>query len=252
MSKFGQTCAVRYLPTTENGLIGGLDSTTRYRLGRVATRIELAPGDALMRSGEPIDRLIFPENAPVMLSVSTGGSLQDVGLIGRDGVVGWSRLLSDQPAPFDATVRIHSGTAIAIPADAMLEAAAAEPAMMTALLGFAQRFTMQMARTMASALRDVPERRIARLLLMIDDRTDGEIMAITHAAIASTLNLRRATVTDCLHVLEGERMVRCSRGRIVLRDRAALEACAGLAYVPADGLTTARIGREEPAVAIRA
>jgi CRP-like cAMP-binding protein len=228
-----------YLPTTDNRLVGALPPVARRRLAMAATRIDLNPGDVLMRSGDPIERLIFPESAPVIMAVSTGGTLQDVGLIGRDGVLGWSRLLSDQPAPFTASVRIQAGTAITIPANAMLDAAADDAVVLRAVLNFAQRFQMQMARTLASALRDAPERRIARLLLMIDDRIDGDTMAVTHAAIAATLNLRRATVTDCLHVLEGDRTVRCSRGRIVMRDRAALEERAGLAYVPADGLAPA-------------
>lgn len=224
------------LPTTDNRLIGTLAAATRRKLAASASRIEVYPGDELMRSGAEIDRLIFPENAPIMLSVSTGGIAQDVGLIGHDGVIGWSRLLGDSPAPFSATVCVQSGTAITIPAAAMLDVADQDPAVIIAILGFAQRFTMQIARTLGAALRDAPDRRIARLLLMIDDRTSGDTMAITHAAIARMLNLRRATVTDCLHVLEGERMLRCSRGRIAVRDRDALEECAGLAYVPADGL----------------
>ncbi|MEP9402172.1 Crp/Fnr family transcriptional regulator [Sphingomonas sp. VNH70] len=228
--------AVSYLPTTENRLIGGLDADSRRRLAMAATRIALEPGQVLMRMGEPIDRLIFPEGAPVMLSVSTGGMSQDVGLVGRDGVIGWSRLLGDQPAPFTPSVRIQSGHAVAVPAEAIVDAATDDSMVLRAVLAFAQRFSMQVARTLASALRDAPERRIARLLLMIDDRIDSDTMAVTHAAIAATLNLRRATVTDCLHVLEGEHLVRCSRGRIVMRDRAALEARAGLAYVGSDGV----------------
>lgn len=224
------------LPTTDNMLIGALRPEVRRLLARFATRIELQPGEILTRSGEPIDRLVFPEGAPAMLSLSTGGSSQDVGMIGRDGVVGWSRLFSDQPTPFTARAHIQPGTAIVIPATAVVEAADQDPTLLKAILTFAQRFSMQMARTLASALRDVPERRIARLLLMIDDRIVGDAMSVTHASIAATLNLRRATVTDCLHILEGEHMVRCSRGRIVMRDRAALEARAGLAYVPDDGL----------------
>ncbi|WP_156348999.1 MULTISPECIES: Crp/Fnr family transcriptional regulator [unclassified Sphingomonas] len=225
-----------YLPTTDNRLVGGLNATARRRLAMAASRIKLEPGDVVMRAGDPIDRLIFPESAPVMLSVSTGGSSQDIGIVGRDGVIGWTRLLGEHPAPFTATIRIQGGTAIVVPAAAMIDAAADDSAVVTAVLAFAQRFSMQTARTLASALRDAPERRIARLLLMIEDRIDGDTMAVTHAAIATTLNLRRATVTDCLHVLEGEHLVRCSRGRIVLRDRPGLEGRAGLAYVAADGL----------------
>ncbi len=225
-----------YLPTTDNRLIGGLQADARRRLAMAATRIALEPGQVLMRAGEPIERLIFPEDAPVMLSVSTGGSSQDVGMIGCDGVIGWSRLLGDQPAPFTATVRIQSGSAVAVSAGAIVDAAANDSAVLRAMLAFAQRFAMQMARTLASSLRDAPERRIARLLLMIDDRIAGDTMAVTHAAIAGTLNLRRATVTDCLHVLEGEHLLRCSRGRIAMRSRAGLEARAGLAYVAADGV----------------
>jgi|GEM_PF-1423724 len=234
------------LPTTDNRLLGAMRPDTRRKLASVASRVTLQPGDILTRSGEPIDRLVFPEGAPAMLSLSTGGSSQDVGMIGRDGVVGWSRLFSDQPTPFTARAHIQAGSAVVIPANAIVDAANEDSALLKAILSFSQRFSMQTARTLASALRDVPERRIARLLLMIDDRIDGDTMAVTHASIASTLNLRRATVTDCLHILEGEHMVRCSRGRIVIRDRATLETRAGLAYVSDDGLDRSGVTGHAP------
>ena len=234
IDRLGETTTI--IPTTENRLLGAMRPDTRRKLALVATRVLLQPGDILTRCGEAIERLVFPEGAPAMLSLSTGGSSQDVGMIGRDGVVGWSRLFSDQPTPYTSRAHIQAGSAIIIPAQAVVEAANEDSALLKAILTFAQRFSMQTARTLASALRDIPERRIARLLLMIDDRIDGDTMSVTHASIAATLNLRRATVTDCLHILEGEHMVRCSRGRIMMRDRAGLEARAGLAYVADDGV----------------
>lgn len=97
-------------------------------------------------------------------------------------------------------------------------------------LGFIETFMVQMGRTLASNLRDPIERRLSRWLLMCHDRLDGDEIHITHKYIGAMLGVRRASVTDSLHVLEGEGAIRSGRGCILVRDRPRLELLAGEAY----------------------
>ena len=91
-----------------------------------------------------------------------------------------------------------------------------------------------MARAITSSLQHPVEQRVARWLLMRHDRVGGDILAVHHDDIAGSMNVRRASVTDRLHLIEGERLIRCSRGRIAIRDRCGLEALAGEAYGAAE------------------
>jgi CRP-like cAMP-binding protein len=71
--------------------------------------------------------------------------------------------------------------------------------------------------------------RLARWLLMCHDRL-GDELALTHDFLALMLGVRRPSVTDALHVLEGERLIKADRARIQVRDRLGLEQFAGEAY----------------------
>ena len=82
---------------------------------------------------------------------------------------------------------------------------------------------------LANAVHHVEER-LARWLLMVHDRSDGDDLALTHAFMGVMLSVRRPSVTTALHVLEGNRFIRAERGYVTIRDRAALELFAGDAY----------------------
>ena len=74
------------------------------------------------------------------------------------------------------------------------------------------------------------EERLARWLLMVQDRIDGDEAALTHDFIAIMLGVRRPGVTDAIHALEGKGLVRATRGALRIVDREGLEALAGGAY----------------------
>jgi hypothetical protein len=72
--------------------------------------------------------------------------------------------------------------------------------------------------------------RLARWLLMSHDRVDGDDLNLTHDFLALMLGVRRSSVTDAIHILEGEHCIRAMRGHIHVRDRAKLEQVAGPSY----------------------
>jgi CRP-like cAMP-binding protein len=98
------------------------------------------------------------------------------------------------------------------------------------LLRFVQAFTIQLGRTIVSNLIDPIEQRLSRWLLMNHDRLGIENIALTHQQLGVMLGVRRASVTDTLHMLEGEHVIRSRRGSITVRDRARLRRIAGESY----------------------
>jgi hypothetical protein len=72
--------------------------------------------------------------------------------------------------------------------------------------------------------------RLARWILMSHDRLDGDDMPLTHDLLALMLGVRRGGVTTSLHVLEGEHMIKSTRGNVWVIDRSKLEAMAGDSY----------------------
>jgi hypothetical protein len=65
---------------------------------------------------------------------------------------------------------------------------------------------------------------------MCHDRVDGDNLFLTHEFLAMMLGVRRPGVTTTIHVLEGHRLIRATRGMITVRDRAGLERFAENAY----------------------
>ena len=190
-------------------------------------RTRAIAGEILISPEIPITHVLFPET----LLVSFGdASHVELGLVGSEGMIGWPLLLGSDHSPLTGTVALQGGTTMAIHADRLLEACHISASLNRGLLRFVHVFMTQMACTIACNAAHTIERRVARWLLMLHDRVEEDALALTHDHVSNALHVRRATVTDCLHILEGDGLVRCTRGRILIRDRARLEEVAGDAY----------------------
>ena len=100
-----------------------------------------------------------------------------------------------------------------------------------------------MAETMSACASHRIETRLARWILLRHDRVGGDEILVQHDEIADDLSSRRASITDSLHVIEGAGLVRCRRGRILVRDRLALETLARGYYGSAEATYRQVIGR---------
>lgn len=221
--------------SSANLLLRSLDAEDFAAIRPSLSCRSLQQGEVLLEAEAPIETLCFLEAGVVSFhEMLEDGSRVGVGIIGFEGLTGWSVLLGCERSPHEATVAIGGGTALHIPAEALLAACRARPRLNTLLLLYVQSFITQMGRTISSNLNDRLERRLARWLLMNHDRIDGDEIALTHEQLGVMLGVRRATVTDALHILEGEHFIRSTRGRIVIRDRAGLIDFAGNAYGAAE------------------
>jgi CRP-like cAMP-binding protein len=96
------------------------------------------------------------------------------------------------------------------------------PAFRTVLLRYAQVFLIQISQTAYANARYKVDERLARWILMSADRL-GSPSSLTHDFLAVMLGVRRPSVTDAIHILEGEGLITATRGTIEIRDRVRLE-----------------------------
>lgn len=223
---------------------------TDIGLWRVLTTFDVPTGRVrhsadtrIARAGDPLITVYFPVDAIVLMARQTPRDPVPltVGLIGCEGLVGWPALLAIDHWTHDAVV-IGGGELLSVPVAALTAAGVAQPDLHRLLLRVAHNHTLQLAQSVVANLGHSVERRLARWLTMLDDRSVGEGLNVTHDQLAQLLNVRRATVTDVLHILEGEQLIRNTRGRLQVRDRAGLEARAGQSYGLSENDYNAAVG----------
>lgn len=214
-----------------NLLLGRLAAEDFARLEPHLGRVPLDPGVGLARAGEPIEWVYFPEGGVAgFLDVLKDGRRLTVGLVGREGFVGWPLLMGDDRWPYDVTVTAQGATALRLETGELRRAVEASPALRDLLLRYAATFVAQMGRTIVSNLIHSVERRTARWILLYQDRVGGDEVAVTHEELGYMLGVRRASITEALQRLEGERAIVSARGRVIVRDRAQLESLAAETY----------------------
>jgi CRP-like cAMP-binding protein len=181
--------------------------------------------------GQPVEDVFFPETGIITFSLlSDDGSRVGIGHTGYEGFSGWSLLLGCSLAPHEARMTAAGGTAFKISARDLLAACNASETLRDLLLRFVRAFTVQLTSTIVSSLTQAVDTRLCRWTLMAHDRVEGDEIAVTHGEIAVMLGIRRASVTDALHILEGERLIRARRGRVTVLDREGLRRRAGSSY----------------------
>jgi CRP-like cAMP-binding protein len=214
-----------------NGLLRSLAPDEFSFLQPHLEPVVLDDGRIIVAQDDPIAFVYFPEAGVISVAdVMMDGTRIELALIGRDGMTNSQLLLGCEQAPHEAVVQTGGGRALRLAAEILLEFCVRYPAAGKLFLRFIHALSIQTARTMASNLRDSSEQRLSRWLLMCHDRIDGDDIQLLHQNLGRMLGVRRATVTDTLHILEGHGAVRSKRGRITVRDRARLEQIAGSSY----------------------
>lgn len=211
-------------------------------------RVPLEPGTILARAGDEISELCFPEASVVGFAEVLGsGQRLAVALTGREGFVGWPLVLGNDRWPHEVIVRAECGTAVKIGAAELLRVMEQDASIHTLLLRYASSLVAQMARTIVSNLIHPVECRTARWLLLYHDRVAGDEIMITHEELGIMLGVRRSSITDALHQLEGAGAIKGRRGRVLIQDRALLEKVAGETY----GFAEAEYDRLLPSTDLR-
>jgi CRP-like cAMP-binding protein len=193
--------------------------------------IHLPLGVMLYKSGDVIEHVYFPSDGLVsLITHMRNGSTIEVGLIGKEGMVGIPVLLGDDIAFEEAIVQIE-GSAMRMRADLFKEELKrGHSSLLTLLLLYTRTLMKQVARTAACNSLHTIEERLARWLLMCHDRMESDELPLKQEFISHMLGTRRASVGDVAIRLQAEGVIRYSRGNISILKRKKLEKVACECY----------------------
>lgn len=220
-------------PSFQNYLlrIAGCDDLERLKPHLVPETIENRK--MIEAAGAPIESVYFIEHGVVSVVARAENRTAEIGLIGREGVTGIDALLGDGWAAHEAYVQV-TGEALRIDIGEFREVLLQCPALNALLLRYVQAFMIQTGQTALANAKCKIEERLARWLLMVQDRTGGRHVELTHQFMATMLGTRRAGVTVSLHELEARGLIKSQRGRVTIHDRKGLEEIAGVSYGTAE------------------
>jgi CRP-like cAMP-binding protein len=183
-----------------------------------------------------IDQVYFIESgfASVVANGTSKPSIE-VGIIGREGMTGLAIVLGSDDRAQHATYIQAAGKGLRISAARLREADERSNTLHRAMLRFAHSFLAQTTTTALANGRSKIEERLARWLLMADDRIDSEELPLTHEFLGLMLGTHRPGVTIALQALEKAGLITTRRSRITIVNRKRLEKSANGAYVTPEG-----------------
>jgi CRP-like cAMP-binding protein len=213
----------------KNRILSRLSAADMALLKPDLEAVELPLRHVLEVPNKPIQHSYFIEYGLASIVAANGHKRLEVGLIGCEGMTGLPIVLGNDRSPNETFMQVP-GNGMRIPADKLRKAIAQSRSLELAFLSFAHAFMNQTARTALSNGTATLEERLARWLLMANDRLRGDEVPLTHEFLSLMLGVRRAGVTVALHYLEHRALIRLARKQIVITDRKGLEAAANGTY----------------------
>ncbi|HEY0105964.1 MAG TPA: Crp/Fnr family transcriptional regulator [Rhizomicrobium sp.] len=207
---------------SRNHLLMSLPDDAWNRIALMLESIRLPAHQALETHGRDVEWIYFVESGIAsVITESAAGDQVESGIVGRDGMTGPGVALGDGTCAQTVVVQI-AGSALRAPVPDFRKALEDSASLRAQALLFARAFAIQTAHTALANGAGVLEQRLARWLLMLHDRLDGDVLAITHDYIAIMLSVRRPGVSVALKELEGKGLIRSRRGAIEIVDRGGL------------------------------
>jgi CRP-like cAMP-binding protein len=213
-----------------NRLLRALSPDDLDRLQPFLEPATLNRPDVLVEPDTPIEHVYFVEQGICsVIAISQENKRIAVSNVGREGMVGVSVVHGLDRSLHQTFVQV-AGSALRMRAEDLREAIERSLTLRKLLTLYAHTVWIQTAHTALANGRFTTIKRLARWILMSHDRLDNDNVPLTHEYLALMLGVRRAGVTVGLQILEGEGMIKATRGLIRVLDRAKLEECAGGSY----------------------
>lgn len=225
------------LPTAPdpNGLIAALPRRQQAGLVNTCEPAELLLGDVLCEAGKHSHYAYFPYSGSISeVAALDGHNPLDMGLIGREGMLGVTVLLGVDEVPMRAVVQ-SPGIAMRMPVRRLRRELRENPALRKVLGRYLYLRLVELALTTACTRFHQIDQRLARLLLLTHDRAGAGSFHLTHEALADMLGVRRSGVTVAAGTLQAAGVIGYSRGEITILDRPALESASCECYGKLNG-----------------
>ena len=208
---------------TRNSLLAALSAPEQERLFPQLELVPMPLGKVLYESGNRLGHVYFPTDCIVsLLYVMEDGASAEIAVVGNEGLVGVALFMGGETTPSRAVVQ-SAGFAYRLPGAIIKQEFNSGGAMQELMLRYTQALLTQMAQTAVCNRHHSVDQQLCRWLLLSLDRLQSNELTMTQELIANMLGVRREGVTEAAGNLQDAGLIRYSRGRIKVLDRAKLE-----------------------------
>jgi CRP-like cAMP-binding protein len=176
----------------------------------------------LMDADSSLDNVFFPDSGVVsVVAVYADGSIIEMATIGREGCSGVQAILGAKRSSVQLLVQIPGGAA-RMSRPTFTLAMQSMPSFRSLMDAYVQAFLEQVMVSVACNGAHSLRQRLARWLLMMRDRNDGDVLPITQNLLAEMLGVQRPTITNAAHEFERAGLIERGRRQITILDRQGL------------------------------
>ena len=212
-----------------NRILSALPKTEYQRIVKLIEPVDLTLNEILLKAGHKSELLHFPTKGVVsLISEMDDGSTTEIGLIGREGMVGTQQFLGNGMINSLTMVQVK-GTAMRVESAVLQSEFDRSKVWQKLLLGYGLKLFNQVSQCAACNNHHSVEQRTARWLLMLDDRSENTL-SMTQQLLAKMLGVRRTGVSEVANDFKQQGIISYQRGLITILDRQALEAVACQCY----------------------
>ena len=234
---------------TGNRLLDLLPQEALDRLEPHLTAKPLPFNETLQKRGKPLQSVFFPTSGMIsIVAMMQDGAAVEVGIAGREGMLGVQAVLGDDLCLNEAMVQIP-GSALRLPAEVLRREAQASAQIRGVLYRYVQACLNAAMQSVACNRAHLLEQRFARWLLTARDRAGSDRLPLTHEFIAMMLGVRRAGVTVAAQSMQSAGLIDYAHGRITIVNREGLQttACECYEVIKQDYARLLGFGEEAPA-----
>ena len=213
-----------------NSVLAALPQRSYEALQSGLEPVQLKFGEILYEPGQTIRYVYFPSDCLVsLLTLVDDRFALEVGMVGREGMVGMALTLGSPVSPVRALVQ-GVGTALRMNAARFGKEFKRRPLLQRELYRYLNALMAQISQTAACNRFHQVEGRLARWLLMTSDRVRSDKFALTQDFLSHMLGVRRVGVTEAASALQRRKLIEYSRGNITVLDHTGLEVAACACY----------------------
>ena len=210
--------------TNVNRVLAMLPKNDYRRLLPSLKTIDLVLGQVLYEPGDEIKYVYFPNDSIIsLLAQLSETSSIEVGMVGNEGLVGLPVFMGVKVSSTRALVQ-GSGTAMRMSSAAVRQEATRLGSLHRLLHRCSHSLMVQVSQSSACNRFHFADARLARWLLMTNDRLGMETFPLTQEFLSNMLGVRREGVSKAAGALQADKLIRYSRGMITILNRPGLEA----------------------------
>lgn len=216
--------AVQWQVDVGNKILGALPPSEFRRLSEHLERVRLEKGEVVYVTGDTIRHAYFPIKGllSLVLTTETGASME-LAMVGDEGLAGLTVLNKTEIIPYDVTVAVAS-EAWKIKTQVLEAEFDRGEALHDLVLAYLNILLAQISQSSLCHRFHKLDAALSSWLLVIQGRLNSDTLKVTQELIANALGVPRTGVTAAAGSLQRAGLIRYSRGRIEILDRAGLEA----------------------------